>query len=419
MSGFVTMLKMNLKLLIRNKGYLCFLIILPIVAILTLNIPNDTGYESNGDVSYEVKEINNIDEQLIKTHNTQLSIKVYDSSNSYISDYILNELAGFGSYQVYRYKADNLSEEEAKENALETFNKNNIGAAIYISDNLEKELLKNENTKDIKVYEGADDERISMLKNDLNSLIKNLYTYSALSKGNEEDFKTLIKESESKRLTSEETKINVGDSLSLSAKNKSQESNIGWSMSVLSLMFLFSGVFISSIIIKERQNKVYTRSLLSNMNIFNYGLVKVCLCIITVIIQVIFMGIGIKLFVKSDFGISFASYMIFAFCLGLIFILFSIVVGIVSNSVLTSNYTAFFVWCMTNILSGTYFDIEGVSIWWQRIAYLMPQRWIMKCSEMIMAGKNNVFLILAVMTFSFIIVIICVGAVSFKIRRSE
>ena len=181
MNGFMTMLKMNMKLLIRNKAYLCFLIILPICAILTLNIPNDSGYESNDKATYEVKTMENINDQIIKMQNTQLTVNVYDSSSSYLSDYVLEKLASFGSYQIYRYENSEISEDDAEDTALETFNKNNISAAIYISDKLISNVINRNNQDDIIIYEGADDERISLLKDNLNLIVRSLYNYSSLS----------------------------------------------------------------------------------------------------------------------------------------------------------------------------------------------------------------------------------------------
>ena len=419
MNGFMIMLKMNMKLLIRNKAYLCFLIILPICAILTLNIPNDSGYESNDKATYEVKTMENINDQIIKMQNTQLTVKVYDSSSSYLSDYVLEKLASFGSYQIYRYENSEISEDDAEDNALETFNKNNISAAIYISDKLISNVINRNNQDDIIIYEGADDERISLLKDNLNLIVRSLYNYSSLSEGNEELFKNILNESKDKEIISETVKVNDTNEINLTPDESSKVTNIGWSLAIVSLVFLFSGIFISSIIINERNNKVFKRSLLTNMHITSYGAVKVILCIITVVIQLIFMGIGIKLFVRSDFGIPFSKYLFFVFCLGLIFNLLSIVVGTLATNVLTCNYIAFFVWCMTNILAGTYFKIDNASDWWQGIAYLMPQRWIMKCSEMIMASKGEAIPIMVLMTFSFIIVILSIGAIGIKVTKSE
>lgn len=419
MSGLFEMLKMNLKLLIRNKSYLCFLVVLPVMSILVLNIPNTSGYESNGNTSYQIQEIKSIDKQIIKMDNTQLSIKVYDASSSYLSDYILNELAKSGSYKIYRYKAESLNKKEAEKNSVKTFNKNNIGAAIYISDNFKDNVLKNKNGNDIEIYKGADDERITLLKENLNNLTKSVYDYSKLANGDSSKLKSLINESLKKELNRKVIKVNVGNDINLSAKEHSKVTNIGWSLAIIAIVFLFSGVFIASVIVSEKENKVFSRYLVSNMPLSKYVIVKLSLSVITVLVQVIFMGIGIKLFVKSDFGISFSSYMIFVFCLGIIFNLLTVVIGAVINDVLSTNYTAFFIWCLSNLVSGTYFSIENASKLWKRIALLTPQRWIMKCSEMLIAGRNGAISTMILVTFAFVIVILSIGTIGLKVARNE
>ena len=43
MSHFLTLLKINIKLLLRNKGFLFFLVVTPIVSVIILGLKTETA----------------------------------------------------------------------------------------------------------------------------------------------------------------------------------------------------------------------------------------------------------------------------------------------------------------------------------------------------------------------------------------
>jgi ABC-2 type transport system permease protein len=96
-----------------------------------------------------------------------------------------------------------------------------------------------------------------------------------------------------------------------------------------------------------------------------------------------------------------------------------VVIGVITNNVLSSNYIAFLVWCLSCLLAGLYFPLDGASDWWTRISYLMPQRWVVKTSEMLMAGKGGAYSMYLLAIAGYLIVITSVGLMGIKIRRKE
>jgi len=231
--------------------------------------------------------------------------------------------------------------------------------------------------------------------------------------------KTLLDISVENEMSKNTIGIEVGNTLQLTTQQEDQKTSIGYSLAFLTIGFLFSGVFIAATVVEERQNRVYNRIVLSKSSMINYGLVKLCLIFITVMIQTGILAIGIKLFVEIDFGISFSSYIFFVFGLGLIFNTFSVVVGIITNNVLTSNYIAFLVWCISDLLAGLYFPLDAAAGWWGKISMMMPQRWVIKAAEMLMAGKSGVHSMYILVVVSYLIIISSVGFMSIKIRKKE
>lgn len=419
MDGFITMLKMNLKLLFRNKGYLCFLIILPLIAILLLNLPSEDSYGMDEESVYQVHEIQDKSQTLLNMMNTKLCIKVYDCSGSYLSDYILDQLASTGAYDIYRLKDGDMDLEEAKVQAINSANRNNIGAVVYIDENFVEAVINNDFKSSVVLLEVSTDQRIPILKETLNTYLQGLGLYSELTNGDEGDFKNMIASTEETSMEKSVVTVEVGNKLNLSNTQQGNVSKIGYSLAIVTMGFLFSGVFIASIVVDEKQNKVMTRIMLTNTGMTCYGIVKLILTFITVLIQTGVMALGIILFVKTDFGITFGTYILFIFCMGLIFNSLSVVAGILMDDILSANYVAFFVWTLSAMLAGLYFPLDAAAKWWDRVALLMPQRWVIKASEMIMIGKSGAYSMFLLVTLAFMTVILSFGILGAKIVKKD
>lgn len=417
MSGFITMIKMNFKLLLRNKGYLSFLVILPIISVIMLNINNEvSGF--GADEEYLIKELDKDNELILNVVNTKLNVKVYDCSDSKFADYILQELEKTGLYRIFRYQGEKLDLEEAREKALYSANHNIIGAVIYIPDTFENQLLEGKESN-IVVFEASQDGRINLLKQSLNAYLKSLFRYAAVTGYDKAELTHLLKTSAKQEMSKDIISIEVGDTLNLTRKQQAKSISVGYSLAFLTIGFLFSGVFIASTVVEERQNRVYNRIVLSELSLSKYGLVKLVMVFMTVLLQTGVIAIAIKVMVRTDFGIPYMSYLFLVFCLGLIFNLLSVMIGVLTNNVLTSNYIAFLIWTLSALLAGLYFPLDGASGWFSKVSMLMPQRWVVKAAEMIMAGKSGVYSMYLLVVSGYLVVILCVGLMGIKMRRKD
>lgn len=417
MNGFLTLTKMNFKLLLRNKGYLVFLVILPLLSVILLNIQNTNTSDSKDNV-YEIQELKQENQMILNVSNARLNIKVYDCSGSETSEYILRELAKTGSYRLYRYKTEAMTEEVAREKALNAANHNVLGAVIYIPHNFQEVILEGKDSNMV-VYEATKDGRIDMMVNNLTSYTQSVKNYAYLADYDNKNLNSLLKSAQQKEISKETIGVEVGDELNLTADQMVLSSSIGYTLSFFTISFLFSGIFIAATVVEERQNRSYNRFLLSMTWFGNYGAVKLLMVFITVLLQTVVIGAGIKLIVRTEYGIPFSSFLFLIFCLGLVFNLFSVVVGVIANNVMSSNYISFIVWCLSCLLAGLYFPLDGASKWWLRASLLMPQRWVIKASEMIMVGKDGVYSMFLLVILSFLAVIMCVGFLGIKIRHKE
>lgn len=417
MHGFNTMIMTNLKLLLRNKGFLAFIIILPILSVILLNLNYGTSTFEQDNATV-IKNMKNENDRILNMVNDKLTLKVYDCSNTELSDYLMGELAKTGSYIINRYKGEALSIDEAREKALNSANHNSLGAIIYIPDTFEQDTLQGKASQ-VVIFKALDDKRIDLLENNLNSYLQSIYQFAAMTGYNKAELIKSLDTSVDQEMEKKTVSVEVGDTLNLNAQQKNQSSNIGFSLSFLTISFLFSGVFIAATVVEERQNRVYNRFVLSTVSLINYGIAKMLMIFITVLIQTGILALGIKLIVKQDYGISFMNYLILVFFLGLIFNSLSVVIGILANNILTSNYIAFLTWCMSCLLAGLYFPLNGASKWWDRVSMLMPQRWVVKSSELLMAGKSGVFGMFLLVVASYLTIIMCIGLIGIKLRRKE
>ncbi len=417
MNGFYTIIKMNLKLLLRNKGYIACLFILPVISVIMLNVKNINTADT-GENMYAIQELSSDHKVLINTASYKMNVKVYDSSHSALSEYLLQELAKTGSFRIYRVKEQSMELREAREKALNAANHNVIGAVIYIPDTFEAAILAGDNSNMV-VYEATEDGRIELLKENLNIFIQSIYHYAELTDYDQASLDFLLETSVKNEMAKKVIGIEVGDKLNLSADQLACSSSIGYSLSFLTMAFLFCGIFIAATVVTERRNRVYNRFVLSKASVYSYGLAKIIMVLLTVVMQTGIIAICIQLFVKSDFGIPFASYLFLVFCLGLIFNLLSVVIGVLTNNVLTANYIVFLIWSISCLLAGLYFPLDGASKWWGKASLLMPQRWVQKAAEMLMAGKSGVYPMFLLVVVSYLLIILCVGLIGLKIRRKE
>ena len=106
----IALVKMSLKLLLRNKGFLFFLLMTPILSTVVLSIKMDYSSYSNEYENRTVLELKAPTEKAVYKGDTfACIIKVYDASQSELSEYVLDQMAKTGMFSVCRADVSQLS----------------------------------------------------------------------------------------------------------------------------------------------------------------------------------------------------------------------------------------------------------------------------------------------------------------------
>ena len=118
-------------------------------------------------------------------------------------------------------------------------------------------------------------------------------------------------------------------------------------------------------------------------------------------------------------GMNKLVFMLVIFMLGLIFSTLSLLLGTIIGDVMSSNYAVFAGWSISALLAGLYFPLDDTSGTLKLIANLMPQRWFMKVSELLMVNDHSAYPMLLYVTAAYLIVIISIGSIGLKMKRGE
>lgn len=412
------MTKMSTKLLLRNKGFLFFVLVVPILATLLMNLKT-----INSDVEDENKEniveLTDMDSQIAYlTDYNMYSIKVYDASNSPITKALLENVYDAGMFKVFRIDSSKSSKSEIMDYAKAGALKDKIGAIVVIDDNFIDELMTSKVSDSIHVYSTSEDERYDMFYDTFVAIINKYAGYAANSKDADALLDT-IDAADKNSLDINIATVKNSENNELTDVSYNDTNNFGYTLAIVTVAFVFSGIMILGTIIKEKQNLVFTRIMLSKASAGQYIASKFFIIIITVLIQTLIMSIAFLTLVKVDVGISLPQFMLTMFLMGLIFNSLSVCVGICFDSVLSATYMAFVIWVVTALLSGLYFDISTSNQWFKNIALLMPQRWALKAAQMLIHNNNMGYVVIISVTAAYLIVILVVGAIGMKLSKKE
>ena len=416
------LLKTNWKLLFRNKGIWFFLLFMPLLAVLLLNIREKDINQF--DEKKNIIELNNIDTKAIyatqlNTSDKSYIVKVYDSSQTKISEEILEELFQTGMVNICRIKTKEYDEKEILQKIKENGDSDRVGTVLYFKENFEEEFLNGKPENGIKLYQCFIDERTELIENSLNNTISKLYVKHNIKESlnhpnQEKNNQNSFTKPDKKTILLEST-----DSQNLTTVQEKYKEHLGYSLAIVSLGFLFCGIFIAYTVIQEQENQVYTRILLTPANSISYIFSKLGMAILLSVVQVGILAVGICFLVQPEFGISRISYLFLVFLLGLIFNMLSLCVGVLCGNIMAANYSVFCIWSISCLLSGLYFSLSSASGLLKTLSYLMPQKWILKAVELLMMGKHSGYLTAIVATLAYLMVILSMGAVGLRMKKEE
>lgn len=416
----IALVKMSLKLLLRNKGFLFFLIVTPIMSTIVLSVKMDYTVYGTDDGNRVVLELKDESENAVYVGNTSACIiKVYDASHSQLSEYVLGQMAKTGMFSVCRADVSGLTDEKIDEIAKEDAFDDRAAMLLYVKEEFDRAVLDGDWERGITLYDVSDDERKEIFVEELTDVFAKIKQIQSMTG---DDVSLILKTlTEIQGQLPEKKVVNFAGkkSAQLTQTQINQHTQIGYAFAFITLGFLFCGVCVAHSVIEEQNNKVYTRVMLTKVSVRDYFVSKFLIAFMISVMQSVILAICLLFVPGLDVGMSMMSFFLIIFLLGLIFSTLSLLLGVALGDVMSSNYAAFAVWSISALLAGLYFPLEDTTKALQTISYLMPQRWFMDISELLIIGDKSAYPMVLCVTVAYLVVILSVGGVGLKIKRFE
>ncbi|MEE1282470.1 MAG: ABC transporter permease [Acutalibacteraceae bacterium] len=416
----IALIKTSLKLLLRNKGFLFFLIVTPILSTVILGIKMDhTVYTDNSNKGL-VLDLKSHTEKAVYVGDTSACIiKVYDASNSELSEYVLGQMAETGMFSVCRADVSGLTEEEIAEATQNDAFNDRAGMLLYLKEEFDEAVLAGNLEQGLKLYEVSEDERQEIFVIELTDLIGRIKQVQNITGDDVALMLETLTQIEDKLPEKETVNFAGKEAMELTEKQINQKTQIGYAFAIITLGFLFCGVCVAHSVIQEQNNKVFTRVLLTKLSSRDYFISKFVVAFVISLIQTFILAICLIFIPGLDVGMSIISFLLIIFLLGLIFSTLSFLLGVLLGDVMSSNYAAFAIWSISALLAGLYFPLDDTTKALKTLSYLMPQRWFMDASELLLIGDKSAYSMVLCVTVAYLIAIISVGSVGLKIKRHE
>ena len=320
----------------------------------------------------------------------------------------------------------NITDEYLKERLDADGFQDRMGSVLYIHPDFQEQVWEGDASKSLTMYLLSDDERSDALE----SLIELTLSRMVSLRGSIPAFQS----SDEAQPGGVIDALEVGDQLmpekeivtvagthgrDLTVEQTNQKAQIGYAFAFMTLCFVFCGIFVAHSSIREQKNGVYTRIKLTRTTTIQYFLSKF---IVSFIISLMITGVVAlcSLVLNSnDLGMDRLPFLGMIFMMGLIFGSLSMLIGTLMGDVMSANVAAFSLWCMSALLSGLYFPLNYSSTALKALSFMMPQKWFLEGTEMIFVGDNKAFLMLLCITGAYLAVIISLGGLGLKIRRSD
>lgn len=421
MSRFWALLKMNGRLLFRNKGFLFFLCITPIVSAVILNLKMDSAiYESKVERT-QIVELEGADSKAVYVGDTSaFIIKVYDASGTELSEYLLHTFTSAGIFSVCRYDARRMSDSEVERQAETDAFDDRAGILLYLKSGFDESVLAGEYENAFQLYDVSDDGRQALFEEELTAALLRIRSVAAaMNAGSIDNIVERLQAIDAQMPQKAVVSVSGNNGIVLTDEQINKRSLIGYAFAILTLGCLLCGVCVAHTVIEEQNNRVYMRMMLSKLDRRSYFCSKFVMVFFIGLIQTGLLGICLFCFNRMEVGILPLGFLGMILCLGLIFGTISLLLGMLSGDVMSANYAVFALWSISALLSGLYFSIDMTSPVLKEIANLMPHRWFMRAAEQLLAGDNGGYLVVLYTTSAYLIISLSIGGIGLKIKRFD
>ena len=417
----ISIIKSTLKVILRNKVFWFFVIIAPLVS--TLILKNKQNYSSFYDKDRrEIIELESMEDKVVYNGgNGEYLLKVYDATDSALSEYLLNRLNEKGLFKVCRYKDSNITLEWVNRQLADGDYFDRIGTVIFLDKDFDKNVLSANYKEAIKLFVMSDDERYDLLEYSIKGILQEI-SLCVNDKSTEKDLGKIEEKLQDNRdgIIEKEIVSYVGkNERELTTEQSNAKAQVGYAFAILTLGFLFVGIIVSHTAIAEQKNRVFTRIRLTKTTEVQYFVGKFIVGVLASMLLTVFMAIYMVAFNVAGMGMSRVKILLMIMLMGLIFSTLSLMIGIVSRNVMTANVLAFLVWNVSSLLSGLYFPLKDAGNGIKLVSNVMPQKWFLEATEMFFVNDNKVYSVLLCITVAYLIVVISLGSLGLKLVKED
>ncbi len=413
----IELVKTSLKLLLRNKGFLFFLLATPALSAFILSVKMDHAIYADDSEKEVILELKDCTDKAVYTGDTSACIiKAYDASNSELSEYVLNQMAATGMFSVCRADASNLTEDEVEEIAKKDAFDDRSGMLLYLKVDFDEAVLDGAWEQSVQLYVVSEDERQELFVTELTDLFARIKQVQSFTGNDITAILEMLTDIQDKLPEKRIVNLAGREELALTEQQINQRTQIGYAFAFITLGFLFCGVCVAHSVIEEQNNKVFTRIMLTKLSSRDYFISKFVVAVIISVMQTLVLAVCLSFIRGLDVGMSGVSFLVVIFLLGLIFGTVSLLLGVVLGDVMSSNYAVFAIWSISALLAGLYFPLDTTTKALKALSYLMPQRWFMDASELLLVGDKSAYSMLLCVTAAYLIIIISVGGVGLKVK---
>ncbi len=414
-----TLIKTSVKLLVRTKLIWLFIVLMPILS--TIILKSNTEYTAYLDDVERIVELEDVDKKVAyNAEKGDYVVKIYDASGSELSEYLLDRLANSGMFILCRadLSKETVTDEFMKKHIDFDGHEDRMGSALYIPADFDEKIMDGKLSEALTMYVLSDDERTEAFENELTLQLSRMEAMRSYA-GETDELLDGLKKADDLSPEKEVVSVSAGKGRTLTAEQTNQKAQMGYAFSFLTLGFVFAGFFIANGTIKEQKNGVFTRINLSKTSVLTYFTSKFVSAFLVSLAMTAVVGVCSLMLDMKDLGMNRATFLVLIFMMGLIFSSLSMFVAIMLNDVFSASIASFTLWCMSSLFSGLYFPLDDTSNGIKVLSSLMPQKWFLDGTEMIFVGDNNAFNMLLCITIAYLAVIISLGSIGLKVRRSE
>ena len=416
----LTLIKSTVRLLMRSKGFLFFLLVTPIVSTLLLTLNTDSELLKEHSTA-EIVELSESGSRAVYAADTaSFVVKVYDGCRSQLSEYALNKLASNGLFSVCRKDVRSTSQQDVTAQIKKDGFEDRAGVIVFIKSGFDSAVINDRLADGIELFISSDDSRRQLFENELNDILANIHRASDICGGDPERIAAMLDSYDKSQPVMNISEIARKDKIVLNDTQTNSAVQIGYAFVSITLGFIVIGAFVANTVIKEEHNKVFTRLLLSGRGTAFYFVSKFLVLTILSLILTLILGICLMFVSGLHLGMPMPVFLIIIFILGVILGSVCMLTGILFDDIMSTYYATFALWCISSMMSGMIFPLENSSDMIKKLSGIMPQKWFMEISKRLISGNSdNAASMIFCVAAAYLIIILSVGSVCLKIKKQQ